>query len=164
VLWDGPGETARLEALAAVEPRVAIHASAVALGPGRRTLSARARERATFTWPRRATGPEAAYAETLRPWLKDAGTGPLDPTSRAYAVAASAYAAIDLFSSALMDLRGHYTGDALLDVLGMMKDQRLPAFERLSFGQGQRLASKGVFLVKVGEAGELVPCSEWLTH
>jgi hypothetical protein len=164
VVWDAPLEVARLEALAALEPPVTLYASGVALGPRRATLSAAARGRTRFTWPRRTTEDEVAFQETLRPWLKDAGAGKLDPTRRDYAVAASAFAAIDLFSSALMDLRGHYTGDALLDVLGMMKDQRLPAFERLSFGQGQRYASKGVFLVKVMEDGELMRDSEWLTH
>lgn len=163
VVWDAPGVTAHLEALARANVGV-VYGSAVALGPARATLTADLRPRLRLTWPARVTTDERLLLDQLRPWLKDSGLGPIDPTTRAYTVAATAHAAMQTLANALMDLRGHYTGDALLDVVAMEKDQRLPHFERLSFGVGQRFASKGVWLVEVDEEGEFVKRSEWLTH
>jgi mono/diheme cytochrome c family protein len=164
VLWSAPGVLTELEALAALGGDRAVYASAVAVGAARATLSADARKVVRFTWPARATDDERAFLDQLRPWLKDSGERALDHTSREYAVAASAYAGMQVLALAMMDLRGHYTGDALLDVLGMLKDQKLPYFERLSFGVGQRYASKGAWVVEVGAQGEFLKRSEWLTH
>jgi hypothetical protein len=64
-----------------------------------------------------------------------------------------------------MELKGYYAREALLERITSLKDQRLPCFERLSFGIGQRYASKGVFLVAEGaDGGALEARSEWLTH
>jgi hypothetical protein len=78
------------------------------------------------------------------------------------------YAAVWQFSSALMMMKTDFYRDYLLDVLDMMNYQTytIAANPRLSFGQGQRYASKGCYVVQLGEgsAPPLLPRSEWVTH
>jgi hypothetical protein len=48
----------------------------------------------------------------------------------------------------------------------MTKDQDLPLYERLSFGPGQRYASKGCFIVKMEKGSErkLIRVNDWVTY
>ncbi len=161
VVWDAPGELGTLERL---PPHRATFASAVALGPSRASLPETVRAQLRATWPARDTADEQAQVELVRPWLKDSGAGAIDSSSRAYAVAAAASTALQVFSTALMDVRGPSTADALLDALGLLRDQRVPHFDRLSFGAGQRFVSNGVWLVEIADDGALVKRSEWLTY
>ncbi len=47
-----------------------------------------------------------------------------------------------------------------------MMDQDTPLYERLSFGPGQRYASKGCFVVQLGKGPRpaLVKKSAWVIH
>jgi ABC-type branched-subunit amino acid transport system substrate-binding protein len=71
-----------------------------------------------------------------------------------------------VLTQALMDLRGNYYRDNLLDVIGMMKDQDSLVYERLSFGPGQRYASKGCYVVQLGQGTtpELIKKSNWVIY
>jgi len=56
--------------------------------------------------------------------------------------------------------------DNLLDIMGMQMDLVVKDYERLSFGPGQRFASKGCYIIQLGPGPlpELIPRSGWLTH
>ena len=56
--------------------------------------------------------------------------------------------------------------DNLLDIMGMQMDLIVRDYERLSFGPGQRFASKGCYIIQLGPGAEpeLIPRSEWLEH
>ncbi|TWJ14056.1 amino acid ABC transporter substrate-binding protein [Geobacter argillaceus] len=71
-----------------------------------------------------------------------------------------------LLTVILMDLKGNYYRDALLDITGMIPDQPYPLYGRISFGTGQRFASRGCYIVQVshGDPPELVPKSSWETY
>jgi hypothetical protein len=71
-----------------------------------------------------------------------------------------------LMTMALMDMRGNYYRDNFFDVISMVPDQPSPLYGRLSFGPGQRYASKGCYIVQVtkGPDPELVRKSEWVIH
>ena len=77
-----------------------------------------------------------------------------------------AYAKNQVLTQALMDMRGNYYRDNFLDVIGMMPDQKFPLYERLSFGHGQRYASKGCYIVRLskGPKPELIKKSDWVIH
>jgi ABC-type branched-subunit amino acid transport system substrate-binding protein len=64
----------------------------------------------------------------------------------------------------LIDLKGNYYRENLLDVTGMMEDQQYPLYGRISFGTGQRYASKGCFIVQLshGDNPELLKKSSWI--
>ncbi len=71
-----------------------------------------------------------------------------------------------LITMDLMEMRGNYYRDNFLDVLGMIPDQPSPTYARLSFGPGQRYASKGCYIVQLtrGESPVLVKKSAWVIH
>jgi hypothetical protein len=72
----------------------------------------------------------------------------------------------EVLGKALMMMRGEYYRDFLFDVIGMMEDMYPPLYERLSFGPGQRYASKGCFIVQLGkgEKPQLEKRSEWVVQ
>ena len=73
-----------------------------------------------------------------------------------------------VLNDALMMLGNNFYRDRFLDVIGMVKDKPPPYtdYERLSFGPGQRYASKGCYIVQLvhGDTHELVKKSDWVTH
>lgn len=71
-----------------------------------------------------------------------------------------------IFGDALMEMRGEYHRDFLLESIAMMKDMYYPLFERVSFGPGQRYISKGAYIVQLtkGDNPTLEKKSEWVTH
>jgi hypothetical protein len=71
-----------------------------------------------------------------------------------------------LLTTLLMELKGNYYRDNLLDVAGMMTDQHYPIYGRISFGTGQRYAARGCFIVQLahGANPELVKKSSWVIH
>jgi hypothetical protein len=81
-------------------------------------------------------------------------------------VANQTYSIIEILNMALMDMRGNYYRDNFLDVIGMIMDQEVPLYERLSFGPGQRYASKGCYIVQLGNGPkpQLVQKSDWVVH
>ena len=57
----------------------------------------------------------------------------------------------EILTQALIDMKGNYYRDNFLDVIGMMDDLEVPLYERLSFGPGQRYASKGCYIVQLSK-------------
>jgi hypothetical protein len=76
------------------------------------------------------------------------------------------YAIIQVLNMALMNMKGNYYRDNFLDVIDCIMDQEVPLYERLSFGPGQRYASKGCYIVQLskGEKPELIRKSNWVIH
>jgi len=66
----------------------------------------------------------------------------------------------------LADMKGNYYRDYLLDIIGTTMDQQYPLYKRLSFGPGQRYASRGCYIVQLskGDKPELVKKSDWEIH
>jgi hypothetical protein len=56
--------------------------------------------------------------------------------------------------------------DHLLDVMGMQMDATVRDYERLSFGPGQRFASKGCYIIQLGPGADpaLLQRSDWVMH
>ncbi|MFA7404142.1 MAG: hypothetical protein WC007_09115 [Pelobacteraceae bacterium] len=54
--------------------------------------------------------------------------------------------------------------DHLLDIMSMQMDLTVRDYERLSFGPGQRFASKGCYIIQLGPGADpaLLPRSEWV--
>lgn len=72
----------------------------------------------------------------------------------------------ELLTVLLMDLKGNYYRDALLDVAGMLPDQPYPLFGRIGLGTGQRFGSRGCYIVQLshGDDPALVKKSGWETY
>ncbi len=81
-------------------------------------------------------------------------------------IISKAYISNEVLGKALIDMRGEYYRDFFLDSIDMLDDTYFPLYERLSFGQGQRYASKGCFIVQLGKGNnpQLERRSEWVTR
>ena len=66
----------------------------------------------------------------------------------------------------LMHVKRNYYRDYLFDVIGMFADKLSIDYERLSFGPGQRYASKGCYIVQLsaGSEPELIKKSDWVIY
>ena len=66
----------------------------------------------------------------------------------------------------LPEMKERFYGDYLFDLIAMFKDLEVPLYERMSFGPGQRYASKGCYVVQLGKGNKpvLIKKSDWLIH
>ena len=73
---------------------------------------------------------------------------------------------ISACDSASLSVEGDYYQDNFFDVISMAMDQESLVYGRLSFGPGQRYASKGCYIVKLskGPKPELIRMSEWVIY
>jgi mono/diheme cytochrome c family protein len=71
-----------------------------------------------------------------------------------------------ILTMALMDMRGNYSRDVFFDAIGMLQDQPSNVYARLSFGPGQRFASKGCYIVQLtgSNTPSLARKSSWVIH
>lgn len=157
ILWDDGAALPALTKLAAApaHPELLLLSSTY-LGPkNTEALPAPLRDLAYLTYPFRLPQDEAKPRAGIAPEMAKAGE-----------ITKQMAATVQLVNRVLMDMRGQYYRDNFLDVLGMVEDQVVPLYERLSFGPGQRYASKGCYIVQLGpgEAPELLKKSEWVIH
>lgn len=79
------------------------------------------------------------------------------------------YFLVSIVSNPLSMMKGYFYRDRFLELIDMMADQPYPVaavYPRLSFGPGQRYASKGCYIVQLteGPGPELVKRSDWVFH
>lgn len=160
LIWDDAALIGPLAGMMSAPERPAmVMASAAWLGERVREVPETLREALFLTWPYRLPHDEARFDTVTRKVLAGRPLEGYDPV-----VLRQAYAAQELLGSALMEMRGEYYRDFLLDTIGMMEDAYYPLYERLSFGPGQRYASKGCFIIQLGK-GDNPPfnrLSEWV--
>ncbi len=155
VLWDGSAALLELETLATVKSRPEmVFVSSSYLGKDLYALKEQVRDFTYITYPFRLQDKVDRWDPSL---VLSAKT-----TKEANA----AYSIKEVLTTALIDMKGNYYRDNLLDVIGMMDDLEVHLYERLSFGPGQRYASKGCYIVQLsrGEKPELVKKSDWVIH
>ena len=84
------------------------------------------------------------------------------------AVQSKAYFIGWMLSAALARMGDASYRDYLLDTMDMMNDQTytIAAYERVSFGPGQRYASKGCYVVQLGPGPrpQLLKRSDWVVR
>jgi hypothetical protein len=159
LLWTGSSAFPALAAL--TQGATGAFLSARLLGGQLTNLPEPVRSQVWITYPYREPKLEAKYslyADTLLGGLKQR-----NPETR---ISTRTYALVQILRQALMDMDRHFYRDNLLDRIGMQRDQILPDYLRLSFGPGQRYASKGCFIMQVGPgpSPSLLRKSEWVIH
>ncbi len=160
ILWDGPESLKTLEMLAAGENRPAmVLVSATFLGRSIFSLSEQVRDFTYLTYP---------YGITPEPGEKSPSMMARQQTFDAQAnadaknrISQKSHGLTLILGAALMEMRGNYYRDSLLDVIDTFVDQDVPLYGRLSFGLGQRYASRGCYIVQVGKS-KLIKRSSWL--
>ncbi|WP_029918075.1 ABC transporter substrate-binding protein [Pelobacter seleniigenes] len=112
-----------------------------------------------MTYPYRLPQEEARFKTLLNKVLQGKSIALYDEK-----IFKKGYITNQMIGDALMEMRSEYYRDFLLDSIGMMEDTYLPLYERLTFGPGQRYASKGCFIVQLsdGDKPKLERRSEWI--
>jgi hypothetical protein len=162
VLWDGPESLKTLEMLAAGKDRPAtVLVSSSFLGRSMFSLNKQVRDFTYMTYPYGITQLPEEKSPYLMVGLKkfnaEANTV---VTTR---ISQQSYILTLILDMALWDMKDNFYRNNLLDVIGMIMDQDVPLYERLSFGPGQRYASKGCYIAQAGKSG-LVKKSSWVIH
>lgn len=134
------------------------------LGRNLLSLPDSARDKVYITYPYRLTpyvGPKTGGLDARVPLLATAK----DLGDRRIAARTISALQLSIFPS-LSQLYDNLQRDNLLDIMGMQMDLVVKDYERLSFGPGQRHASKGCYIIQLGPGADpaLIPRSEWLTH
>jgi hypothetical protein len=162
VVWDGASALAPLAGLVgnAEGPKIVL-VSGTYLGGALWTLPEALRPLVYVTYPYRLPQDDARFDAAVKRVLPGKKLGDYDPR-----ILRQTYLAGELLGKALREMRGEYYRDFLLDTIGMMADMYYPLYERVSFGPGQRYASKGCFIVQLGkgEKPRLERRSEWAAH
>jgi ABC-type branched-subunit amino acid transport system substrate-binding protein len=161
IVWDGPEALPALGSLAASpkKPDIVLVSSGY-LGKSVWDLNEDLRNFVYITYPFRLPQDEARLKFAI-PFMRKIGL-----KGDAQLIFKRTYAVIQVLAWALMDLKGNYYRDYLLDVISMLADQQVPLYERFSFGPGQRYASKGCYIVQLGKGPkpDLVKKSDWVIH
>ena len=163
LIWDGPAAVVAVETLASNGNAPGMFfVSAGYLGKDIRRLSEQVRDITYLTYPYRI--PKAPQPLAYKPSNMAMGIKFFSPDTTK--IENQTYAIIEIMSMALMDLKGDYYRDNFLDKIGMLMDQEMPLYERISFGPGQRYASKGCYIVQLGKGAkqELLKKSDWVIH
>jgi hypothetical protein len=167
ILWDGPESIPALEMLAAGKdnpPTVLVSSSY--LGRSIWSLQEQIRDFTYLTYPyglnpspQDKTKPFIKTAMKVKNFNAEANSVPLIRISQ------QSYMITVILNMVLMELRGNYYRDNLLDVMGTIMDQELALYERLSFGPDRRYASNGCYIVQLSKLrkNELIRKSDFLT-
>jgi len=160
VIWDDGSALAAFKGLSddADRPGV-IMASGTYVGESLWAIPEQLRGLLYFTYPYRLPQDDARYDISVRKVLLGKPEANYDSK-----IVKQSNITNELLGKALMDMRGEYYRDYFFDVIGMLRDQYYPLYERVSFGPGQRYASKGCFIVQLGkgEKPQLERRSEWV--
>jgi len=157
LLWDGSGVLPLLKGTGSLlEKPEMLFLSAGYLGNAIFTLSEDLRESSYIAYPYRL--PQDKVIEPMM-------GGEIKFKVEANRIAQQTYSLVQVLAMAVMEIKDNYYRDHFLDAIGMSMDRVVPLYERLSFGPGQRYASKGCYIVQLGKGeGELIKKSDWVIH
>jgi hypothetical protein len=162
LLWSGAGAFEALAGLAEGPGAPAlVFMSSRLLGTRLSDLPEQARGFTCITYPYREPKDEPAVSRFANSLL--AGLAKHQPETR---ISTRTYSMLKLFEVGLADMDRNVYRDNFLDRISMQQDFALPDYVRLSFGPGQRYASKGCFIMQLGPGPEpkLIRKSDWVIH
>ena len=162
LLWTGAGALGAIESLADQAGRPGkVFLSSRLLGTQVMAIPEKARPFTWITYPYRDPQEEPKFSRYANSLL--AGLGNHKPETR---ISTQTYSMLQLFQAIQVDMDRNLYRDNVMDRLGMMRDAVLPDYLRLSFGPGQRYASKGCFLMQLspGPEPKLIRKSDWVIH
>jgi hypothetical protein len=164
VLWLGADDLASIGELAAIEPRPPmIFASSSLLGGAVLSLPVEVRGFTFLTKPDSFPEDEKRARLATKSWL---GAKRLPVTN--FEIQSKMYFLGGMLTGSVNMMRDDFYRDYFFDIVDMMRDQYyvIAVYPRLSFGPGQRYASKGCYIVQLtgGEEPTLEKRSDWVVH
>jgi len=171
LLWDGPDSHSVLELISASPKRAElVFVSSRYLGKHTLTLPKNTRDFTYITYP-------FSFAQTIKNLslgsisveddsIKRVNMKDVQAQIRTEKISTLSNSITTLLTMALMDMRGNYYRDNFFDVISMVPDQPSTLYGRISFGPGQRYASKGCYIVQLskGPSPDMIKKSEWVIH
>jgi len=165
LVWLGSADMAALwgrMASATPGPRMVFVSSGL-LGEAIHSIPEQARSLTYITYQGPLPAEQERRMAAVESWSRSRGI----PWTRP-AVQSRAYFIGWILSAALARMKDNFYRDYLLDVMDMMIDQTyaIAPYERVSFGPGQRYASKGCYIVQLGPGPrpDLLKRSDWVVH
>jgi hypothetical protein len=164
VLWLGAEDLALIGELAASEPRPPMAlVSASMLSGAVLSLPEEVRGFTFLTKPDSFPEDEKRARVATTSWLRAKGL----PVTN-FEIQAKMYFLGWTLAPMVKMMRDDFYRDYFFDIVDMMRDQyyAIAVYPRLSFGPGQRYASKGCYIVQVGDGEEpkLEKRSNWVVH
>jgi hypothetical protein len=121
------------------------------------------RDRVYFTYPRDLPQDNARSISILKRWLRIRDIPATNPD-----IQSQMYFLGWMLPGAISHMRSEFFRDYFMESFDMMHDQdyAIAVYPRLTFGPGQRYASKGCYIVQPGkgEQPELIKKSVWINH
>jgi hypothetical protein len=165
ILWlEGDDLDAALSALKAEkDAKPSAFVSSTLLGKDTGRLPESLRPQIYLTYPYSLPNDNPRRRHIVERWLKGRGIPVTNPE-----IQSKMYFLGWMLPGALSYMRSEFYRDYFLEGFDMMTDQdyAIPIYPRLTFGPGQRYASKGCYIVQVepGETPQLVSRSQWVIH
>jgi len=163
LIWDGAESISLLESIADMKNMPeAVFISSGSLGKKTSALPDNIRDITYITHPYRLPQDEAQLEEF---YLGKAVSNGIE-SSDIRGIMKRTYPLNRILIQALSEMKENFHRDYLLDIVSMSKDLDVPLYERLSFGPGQRYASKGCYIVQLskGDNPSFIKMSDWVTH
>jgi len=164
-LWLEPADLGGLAALATVKPGPPlVLVSAGLLGDGLNELPAEVRSFTFITYPHSLPEDVGRAKLAVEGWLRVKGI----PVTN-FDIEARVHFLGWMLSGIVKRMRDDFYRDYFLDIIDMMRDEYYSissVYPRLSFGPGQRYASKGCYVVQLDDSDppNLVKRSGWVIH
>jgi ABC-type branched-subunit amino acid transport system substrate-binding protein len=163
LIWLGPTDLAGIESLAEPGKQSTLFVSASMLGGALTALPDKVRDFTFIAYPTRLPDDGEYTRSIVTSWMQ---VKKIPLTNMA--ISSKTFFLTRLLTIALLEVRENLYRDYFLDVLDDGKDEIYSsvAYPRLSFGPGQRYASKGCFIVTLtkGENPKVVRQSEWVIY
>jgi len=163
LLWTDASVMPALEKLTAPATRPQrVYMSSSLLKQGLWTVPDKARDVVYIAYPYRLPQEEAIYTKYASGLLRGKNNMPINDRR----ISTRMYSVSRLMTETFLHIQRNYYRDYFLDVISMLRDQQYPDYVRLSFGPGQRYASKGCYIVQLsqGPKPELVRRSDWVIY
>lgn len=171
MLWTGSEGYPALGKLSTANPSLPVFVSGRLLIDHLKDMPLAARESTKITYPFKLF--QERPVRTAAP-----GRPPLKPLPDEWTPLNRSMAAVKLFTDVVTGIKSHYYRDYVFDMVDMMGQAtfsatgmggmgggQTPDYGKLSFGPGQRYASKGCYIIKLGPEKEkpaLIKLSDWI--
>ncbi|TAN39377.1 MAG: amino acid ABC transporter substrate-binding protein [Nitrospirae bacterium] len=164
LLWLGPEDLDGSAELAETGDRPAlVFVSSTMLKGALPLIPESIRDLTFITYPNRLPEEAAFPRSSVEQWLRVRNILTTDLT-----ISSKMYFLSRMLGMVLTDMRGNFYQDYFLDLFDSLEDQAgtVAAYPRLSFGPGQRYASKGCYVVRLstGPQPKIIRLSDWVIY